>query len=463
MLNFIEAQNDTKSKKGMVISMELNKLSEIMRKAGVVGAGGAGFPSYAKLNAAADTIILNCAECEPLLKLHRQVLAKYAKEIMETLEEIADTLDAGRVIIAVKPAYEEAVNAVKAHLGEFKKITIGELPEIYPAGDEVVTIYETTGRVVNPGALPITVGCIVYNVETILNVYRAWKEDKPVTHKYITIAGEVKNPCTLKAPLGITYKELIKIAGGVTRDDVTLIAGGPMTGRVCSENDVVTKTSNAVLVMPHNAYIVQKRTTPIGIITKRAAAACCQCRMCTDLCSRNLLGHPIEPHKIMRAVASGTAADTSAFLASFSCSSCGLCEMYACGQGLSPRTIISEVKGSLRSQGVMPPKGIEADPVNSTREFRLVPMSRLIARLGLAKYDTPSPLIDEDVPCKSAEIKLSQSIGAPSVACVSVGDTVSAGDVVGSYAAEKLGVAVHAPFTGKIKKVTDTSVVIEKL
>ena len=101
--------------------MELTKLSDIMRKAGVVGAGGAGFPSYAKLNAAADTIILNCAECEPLLKLHRQVLAKYAAEIMETLEEIADTLDASQVIIAVKPHYTEAVEAVKANLSKFKK------------------------------------------------------------------------------------------------------------------------------------------------------------------------------------------------------------------------------------------------------------------------------------------------------------------------------------------------------
>ena len=294
--------------------MELTKLSEIMRKAGVVGAGGAGFPSYAKLNAAADTIILNCAECEPLLKLHRQVLARYAKEIMETLEEIADTLDASQVIIAVKPHYTEAVNAINANIANFKKTKIGFLPEIYPAGDEVVTIYETTGRVVNPGALPISVGCIVYNVETIYNVYRAWKENAPVTHKFITVAGEVKNPCTLKAPLGITYGELIAMVGGETHEDTVIVAGGPMTGRIAQKSDVVTKTSNAILIMPRNAYIVQKRITPITIDVKRAMAACCQCRMCTDLCSRHLLGHPIEPHKIMRAVASGVASDSEAIL-----------------------------------------------------------------------------------------------------------------------------------------------------
>ena len=441
--------------------MELNKLSEIMRTAGVVGAGGAGFPSYAKLNQAADTIILNCAECEPLLKLHRQVLARYADEIMMTLQEIADTLDAEQVIIAVKPAYEEAVNAVKANLEKYKKVKIGYLPEIYPAGDEVVTIYETTGRVVNPGALPITVGCIVYNVETIYNVYRAWKENAPVTHKFITIAGEVKNPCTFYAPLGVTYGELIKLAGGYTCDDPALIAGGPMTGMMTTENAVVTKTSNAVLVMTKNAYIVQKRITPITISTKRAMAACCQCRMCTDLCSRNLLGHPVEPHKIMRAAASGVTSDSAAFLGTFSCSSCGLCEMYACGQNLNPRSIIAEIKGGLRKNGITPPRGVSAEPVNSTREFRKVPMSRLIARLGLAKYDLPAPIVDVKIPAKKVQIMLGQGIGAPSSATVKVGDTVNAGDALGVFTPDKLGTSVHSPINGKVTEVTDRYVAVK--
>ena len=441
--------------------MELTKLTEIMRKAGVVGAGGAGFPSYAKLNAAADTIILNCAECEPLLKLHRQVLARYAKEIMETLEEIADTLDASQVIIAVKPHYTEAVNAINANLASFKKTKIGFLPEIYPAGDEVVTIYETTGRVVNPGALPISVGCIVYNVETIYNVYRAWKENAPVTHKFITVAGEVKNPCTLKAPLGITYGELIAMVGGETHEDTVIVAGGPMTGRIAQKSDVVTKTSNAILIMPRNAYIVQKRITPITIDVKRAMAACCQCRMCTDLCSRHLLGHPIEPHKIMRAVASGVASDSEAILNAYSCSACGLCEMYACGQGLNPRTIISEMKGELRKNGVMPKKGLVVDKVEPTREYRKVPLSRLTARLGLAKYDLPAPIIDVEIKTKRARVMLSQHIGAPALAAVKVGDTVALGSVLGNFDPEKLGTAVHAPFAGKVIEVTDKYVTIE--
>ena len=184
--------------------MEITQLADIMRKSGVAGAGGAGFPSYAKLDKRADTIILNCAECEPLLKLHRQVLEKYAVEIMTALDAIADAVEAEQVIIAVKASYTGAVNAVKNNLSKFKKMKIGILPEIYPAGDEVITIYETTGRVVAPGCLPITVGVTVFNVETALNVYNALTNGSGVTSKYITIAGEVKNPVTLKAPLGIT-------------------------------------------------------------------------------------------------------------------------------------------------------------------------------------------------------------------------------------------------------------------
>lgn len=440
--------------------MEITQLADIMRKNGIAGAGGAGFPSYAKLDKRADTIILNCAECEPLLKLHRQVLEKYAVEIMTALDAIAQAVDAEQVIIAVKASYTGAVNAVKNNLSKFKNMKIGILPEIYPAGDEVITIYETTGRVVAPGCLPITVGVTVFNVETALNVYNAITKNEPVTSKYITVAGEVKTPVTLKAPLGITYGELIKMAGGATVSEYAIVAGGPMTGRIAHDSDVVTKTSNAVLVMPKNQYIVQKKTTPVDINMHRAMAACCQCHMCTDLCSRNLLGHPIEPHRFMRAISNGITSDTNAYVNAFFCSSCGLCEMYSCGQGLSPASLIAKTKGLLRQNGVTPPKDARLDSVNSQRDYRRVPMSRLTARLGLTKYNVPAPLKDELVKTDSVRIMLSQSIGAPSVAAVKAGDKVAVGDVVGMAPEGKLGVAVHSSVDGVVAEVSDRFVVI---
>lgn len=441
--------------------MELSHLKEVLRESGIVGAGGAGFPSYGKLDSRADTIILNCAECEPLLKLHRQVLQKYTAEILTALEDIASAVEASRIIIAIKPGYKEAVESVKALLSEYPRVELGYLPEIYPAGDEVVTIYETTGRVVAPGALPITVGVTVFNVETVYNIYRALYEKKPVTHKYITIAGAVKKPVTLLAPLGVTYGSLIEQAGGAVTEDPVLIGGGPMTGRIVSKSDVVTKTSNAVLVMPQNSYIALKRTTSVKIDIKRIMAACCQCHMCTDLCSRNLLGMPIEPHKIMRAVAIGTPNDAAACVDSFFCSSCGLCELYSCGQGLNPRTVIANIKSGLRSSGVKPPEA-EGASVNSLRNARRVPMSRLTSRLGLAKYDVPAPLEETELKTKSVKLMLSQNIGVPAAAAVKQGDTVSAGEAVGVVSSDKLGVALHTPISGTVSAVTDKYIIIKQ-
>ena len=433
-----------------------------MQQNGVVGAGGAGFPSYGKLDKKADTILLNCAECEPLLKLHRQVLEKFAFEILSTLNEIAETVEAERAIVCVKGSYTGALEAVKAHLSSFPKISIHLLPEIYPAGDEVIMIYEATGRVVAPGSIPITVGCVVFNVETVYNIYKALQpEPQPVTSKYITIAGEVKNPITLKAPLGITYEELVQLAGGPTCKEPVYLAGGPMTGSICSGYDVVTKTSNAVLVLPKDAFIIQKRLTRPDVNIKRAMSVCCQCHMCTDLCSRNLLGHPIEPHRFMRAVAGGQTEDTGAFLNSFFCSSCGLCELYSCFQGLSPRSLLAECKGRLRKNGVVIPNGLEPAPVLSYRSTRLVPMGRLTSRLGLAPYNKPAPLKDELVPAKQVKIKMSQHIGAPAVPVVKVGDFVTAGQVVGQAAEGKLSVCIHASISGRIAEATDQFVIIK--
>ena len=162
----------------------------------------------------------------------------------------------------------------------------------------------------------------------------------------------------------------------------------------------------------------------------------------------------------MRAISNGQTTDTVAYVNTFFCSACGLCEMYSCGQGLSPASMIAQAKANLRKNGVTPPKDVELKPVNSQRSFRRVPMERLTARLGLAKYDVPAPLNDALVAAKDVKIMLSQSIGAPSVAAVKVGDTVKIGDVVGAAPEGKLGVAVHASIDGVVAEVTDKYVVV---
>ena len=122
--------------------MDMKELSSILQQNGIVGAGGAGFPTYAKLDQRAETIILNCAECEPLLRLHRQLLEKYAREIVDTFHLVGQAVGAKEVIIGIKKAYKQTIEAVESVIGEYPEVRLGLLDEVYPAGDEVVLIYE---------------------------------------------------------------------------------------------------------------------------------------------------------------------------------------------------------------------------------------------------------------------------------------------------------------------------------
>ncbi len=439
--------------------MTLDELKVVLRDGGVVGAGGAGFPSYAKLDDRADTIILNCAECEPLLKLHRQVLEKYAEDILHTLDLIAKTVGATSVIVAVKRSYKRTIDAVTPLLESFDNMTMCALPEVYPAGDEVVMIYEATRRVVAPGALPISVGVTVFNVETVYNMSRLLA-GKALTHKYVTIAGEVANPVTLRAPIGTPISDLIALAGGVTVDDPAYVFGGPMMGRLGSPIEPVTKTTNAVLVLSEQHTIVQKKRAKPFLDMKRAMAACCQCNYCTDLCPRHLLGHPIEPNKFMLYASNGITNDATPYVNAAFCTGCGLCEMYSCGQGLSPRMLLTACKNGLRERGVRPPADAKLAPVSEARKHRRVPMSRLLARLGLKKYNKTAPLSEQAIVPKQVRLLLSQHIGAPSTPLVKAGDAVTAGQAIAAAKADALSVGLHAPFDGVVKEVTDRVITI---
>ena len=437
--------------------MELNKLKDILRDGGVVGAGGAGFPTYAKLDQNADTLILNCAECEPLLKLHRQVLERYAKEILHTLNLIAKAVEAKHVYVAVKRSYQKTIEAVKPLLSFFENIEIFELPEVYPAGDEVVLTYEVTGRVVPAGAIPIAVGVTVLNVETVYNAYRALN-GLPVTYKFVTIAGAVNNPVTIQAPIGAKVKDLISLAGGVNTENPAYLFGGPMMGKLGSDSEIVTKTTNAVLVLPSDHQIIKKKQTKSFINMKRAMAACCQCSYCTLLCPRNLLGHPIDPSEFMRVASNSITNEAEPYINSLYCSACGLCEMYSCGQGLSPRSLLENCKTTLRQNGLKPTP-VEPSGVFEERNRRQVPMNRLLARLGLNPYNKTAPMSDMTVKAERLTIMLSQHIGAPSVPVVKQGDKVKENQLI-AEAANGLSVGLHSPVNGTVKAIGKKAIII---
>ena len=439
--------------------MDMKELSNILQQNGIVGAGGAGFPTYAKLNENAETLILNCAECEPLLRLHRQLLEKYAQEIVETFHLIGQAVGAKELVIGIKKAYTKTIDALNGVIGAYPEVRMGLLDEVYPAGDEVVLIYEVTKKVVRPGGLPIEQGVAVFNVETVYNAYRAINQSTPVVDKLVSVVAEVDHPVTVRVPIGTTIEDTVKLAGGITTKNPVYFIGGPMMGFIGSGSLPVTKTTNAVLVLPEEHLIIQKKRKKTSIDLKRAAACCCQCSMCTDLCPRNRLGHPIQPHLFMRAATCKDVQEPNIFVNTMFCSSCGLCEMYSCMQGLSPRTLMAEYKAGLRANGLRPPK-VEAKPVGPEREYRKVPMERLMARLDLTKYNKEAPLDESVVPVSKVKIMLSQHIGAPAAAIVKQGDKVTKGQMI-AEPAKGLSVGIHASIDGVVSEVTDKYVIIE--
>ncbi|MBR2275991.1 MAG: SLBB domain-containing protein [Lachnospiraceae bacterium] len=441
--------------------MLIDDLKEIMKENCVVGSCGAGFPSYAKMTDKAEIVILNCVECEPLLKPHRQLLYYKADEIVGMLEEVREAMGAKEAVIGIKDAHVNTIAVCEEIVKDYPHLRICPVRSTYPMGDEVILIYEATGRVIKPGGIPIDENVVVYNTETMYNVYKAVHEHKPVTEKLLSVVGEVEHPVSFFAPLGATVRDVVKMAGKITTKDPAYIMGGPMMGKPGSEDTLITKTTNAIVVLPKDHIMVRRMVKNIAIEKRRASSSCCQCRTCTDLCPRHALGHPIEPHSIMRAVANNDASDLSVFINSAYCSSCGLCENYSCPQGLSPRSVIAEFKGGLRAAGIRaekidPPRGVDPD-----RELKKVPVKRLKSKLGLYSYDVPAPVSIERIVPDIVHIPLSQHIGAPAKAIVKAGERVTRGQKIAS-AAEGLSVSIHSSVDGLVESVNDKEVVIKQ-
>lgn len=446
--------------------MEMQNLKQILRENGIVGAGGAGFPTYAKLDERAEIILMNCAECEPLLKLHRQLLEQRAEEILRTFDRIACCVGAGEAVIGIKREYRDAVKAIERYIDAYPHMRVQLLDSAYPMGDEVVLIYEATGRVIRPGGLPIEEGVAVFNVETVYNVYRALELQTPVVDKLVSVVGEVVQPVTVRVPIGASIRDVVAYAGEITVKNPAYLIGGPMMGNLEDETAVVTKTTNAVIVLDKNHTLVQRKNRNPAIDLKRAASSCCQCETCTSLCPRHALGHPIEPHKFMRSAANKDFQDTNVFLNTFFCSSCGLCENFSCPQGLAPRSLIADYKMGLRRAGVKPPSGVVPAPVKKDRNYRKAPEERLEARLGLAKYNVDAPLQPDeywkrDRRIHKVKIMLSQHIGAAAIPIVEKGAAVKTGECIGAPA-EALSVGIHASLDGIVREVTDKYIIISE-
>ncbi|MCB9915964.1 MAG: 4Fe-4S dicluster domain-containing protein [Planctomycetes bacterium] len=424
-----------------------------VRQNGVVGAGGAGFPTYQKLAGAAEVAILNAAECEPLLHKDKQLLERYGDEVLAGLRLAADRVGASRVVVAIKDKYVDLIAELRRKAAPLD-IEVHLLGDFYPAGDEFVTVYEVTGRVIPPGGLPGHVGCVVTNVETALNLVR----DVPVTHKYLSVAGAVPEPVTVRAPVGLAFGELLRGAGVDPAEVGSVLVGGVMMGRLMeSFDEVVTRTTGALLCFPPGHSLPARYATPDPIKARIGRSACDQCSFCTEMCPRYLLGHPIEPHKAMRGLGFQNLGE-GAMLGNAFCCECNLCSLYACPEDLFPMNACRDTKPAIRASGSAHPlKGQPTQP-HSMRDYRRIPLKSLIQKLGLSGFRNVGPLREIDWRPRELRVPLAMHIGAPAVATVKVGQRVTAGDVLGAPPADALGVPVHAPVDAVVTAVGDAVV-----
>jgi Na+-translocating ferredoxin:NAD+ oxidoreductase RnfC subunit len=444
-------------------------LVEIIKDAGIVGAGGAGFPTHIKLNTKAEYFIVNAAECEPLIETDKYLCRTFADELVKGILMISKHLEASKSVIALKAKYKPEIAALKEAIDRNNApIEIFEMKTYYPAGDEQVIVQQVTGRSVPERGIPIEVNAVVDNVGTIIEIYHAVTNGKKTTDKYLSVVGEVKEPIMLKVPLGTSIHKCIQAANPLLTD-YAIILGGPMMGRVVSDSALiakqfVTKTTGNIIVLSKDHYLIKRTEVSIDRIKHQTRSACIQCRMCTDLCPRYQIGHRIKPHLVMRNVwrENSITSDEEfekCFGDAINCCDCGLCELFSCPMGLSPRRVNGYMKGRLRERGITVEKNMQPKARQSV-DLSKVPTDRLIARLNLGKYNGLHAHSCIELTPTEVFIPLSQHIGKPALAILAVGDKVQKGDIIACADDTGLSTNIHASVNGTVTEITPLGIKI---
>jgi Na+-translocating ferredoxin:NAD+ oxidoreductase RnfC subunit len=420
---------------------------------GVVGAGGAGFPSHVKAKSNPEIVIANGAECEPLIHKDYELMVHFGEEIVRGLELLAGEIKASKSYFGIKEKNKKAIDSIRKHIIN-NKTELKLLDDYYPSGDEYELVYAATGRLIPAAGIPLDIGCVVNNVETLYNIYLAG-HNKTITEKFVSVAGAVKRPSSFFAPVGITFRELIEFAGGATVKDFGLFAGGVMMGKLTFDlEDIVTKTTAGIIVLPKEHYLIKRKNQPEHNWHRIGKSACDQCSYCTELCPRYLLGYEVEPHKVMRSLGFTKTGSSVWNQMAELCCSCGLCTLYSCPEDLYPKEACDTAKVEMRASGI---KFIQQKPVkvHPIKDGRRVPLKQLINKLVLKDYDVPAPFINEKLNPGSVKIPLKQHIGETSNPVVNEGEIVEKGQLIASVPDGKLGSNIHASIGGKIKMVTE--------
>lgn len=423
---------------------------------GIIGAGGAGFPTHVKLNSNPDTIIMNAAECEPLLHKDMQILRNHCDTVLEGFKIAMQLTGAREGIIGIKEKHHEEIELLQLKVSGTCRVQ--PIEDVYPAGDEVTLIYMTTGRIVPPGALPLSVGCVVQNVETLHNI----GANKPVVSKFVSVAGAVEEPATVEVPIGTSYAEVLSHFK-ITAEEYAVRSGGLMMGVLEEDlNKAVSKRTSALIVLPADHYCVTmyRRFSSDHAVDLIAKAGCDQCSFCTELCPRYLLGHPVRPELAMRNRMFTREDQPLANPGNLSCCECNLCTMYACPEGLDPKGATLMDKRLARSQKRT--WSGERPALHPMFEYRKVPVTKLKQRLDVTMFRDEGPLRQLNIHPSLVRVPLRQHTGTSSRPVVKEGDRVKAYDMIGT-ATSDISATVHASIDGVVKKITEDDITIERV
>jgi Na+-translocating ferredoxin:NAD+ oxidoreductase RnfC subunit len=433
-------------------------LSEKLKEHGVVGAGGAGFPTSVKASSKVEYMLANGAECEPLVHKDVELMQNFPAEILSGMHLMMKATGAQKGKFGLKEKHTAAIDAIRCSL-KSRPIELVLLGDFYPSGDEYELVYSATGRLIPPAGIPLQVGCVVNNVETLYNVHFANK-GTPVTGKFVSVTGTVRKPKSFWVPVGTSFRELIELAGGATVPEFGLFVSGIMMGTLSFDlEDVVTKTTAGLIVLPRDHYLIIRKDRPLESMHRIGKSACDQCSYCTEFCPRYLLGYDVQPHKVMRSLGfTATGADLWNQAAQLCCA-CGLCTLYACPEDLYPKEACDRGKADLRAAGITFLQKNEPQ-VHPMKEYRRVPLNMLRKRLKVEEYESDAPFENVAYEPARVRVKLSQHAGKPARAVVAPGDRVRKGAPVGCVEKDALGANVHASIDGQVAAVTDSYVEI---
>ena len=292
--------------------MTREEIIECVKEAGIVGMGGAGFPTFIKLSPKEpekiDYVIANCAECEPYLTSDYRRMLEEPEKLVGGLKVSLKLFENARGILAVEDNKPDCIEKLKELVKDETRISVKELKTKYPQGAERQIIYATTGRAINSSMLPADAGCVVNNVDTVVAIYHAVIEGKPLMNRIVTVTGDaIANPQNFIVRIGTNYHELVEEAGGFKQEPVKIVSGGPMMGFALFGLDVpTTKTASALLCLTEDE------------VSRMEPSACINCGRCVEVCPGRVV-----PKLLAVAAANG---DEETFLAhdGMECCECGL-------------------------------------------------------------------------------------------------------------------------------------------